>query len=62
MSLWLAIDLRLGGFGDAVRAKALRSNSYRESEHEVWLSFGSQTAAVCCDRRRWLKGVGRPTS
>ena len=42
---------------NSLRAKALRSNSCRKSDHEVWLSFGSQTAAVCCDRRRWLKGV-----
>ena len=41
---------------NSLRAKALRSNSCRKSEHEVWLSCGSQTAAVCCDRRHWLKG------
>ena len=41
------------------RARALHSNNRRKSVHEVWLSYGSQTAAICCDRRRWLKGVGR---
>ena len=41
---------------NSLRAKALRSNSWRKSVHEVWLSFGSQTAAVYSDRRRWLKG------
>ncbi len=44
---------------NSLRAKALRSNSHRKSEHEVWLLFGSQTAGVCCVRRRWLKGEGR---
>ena len=43
---------------NSVRARALHSNSRRKSVHEVWLSCGSQTAAVCCDRRRWLKGWG----
>ena len=43
---------------NSLRAKALRSNSCRKSEHEVWLLCGSQTAGICCDRRRWLKGGG----
>ena len=44
---------------NSLRARALRSDSVRKSEHEVWLLCGSQTAGVCCVRRRWLKGVGR---
>ena len=43
---------------NSLRAKALRSNSCRKSEHEVWLSCGSQTAGICGGRRRWLKGGG----
>ncbi|MFG5780101.1 hypothetical protein ACFIQF_23860, partial [Comamonas sp. J-3] len=41
---------------NSFRAKALHSNSCRKSVHEVWLLYGSQTAGVCCVRRRWLKG------
>ena len=44
---------------NSLRAEALHSNRCRKSEHEVWLSFGSQTAGIGCDRRRWLKGVER---
>ena len=47
---------------NSLRAKAFRSDRCRKSEHEVWLSCGSQTAGVCCDRRRWLKGWGRDTA
>ena len=47
---------------NSLRAEALHSNRCRKSEHEVWLSFGSQTAGIYSDRRRWLKGVGRPTA
>ena len=47
---------------NSLRAKALRSNSCRKSEHEVWLSCGSQTAGIGGGRRRWLKGVGQPTA
>ena len=43
---------------NSLRAKALHSNSCRKSVHEVWLSCGSQTTAVCCVRRRWMKGGG----
>ena len=56
-----AITANTGVRQNSLRAKALRSNSCRKSEHEVWLSCGSQTASICCDRRRWLKGVeGHP--
>ena len=51
-----ALTTNTGVRQNSLRAKALRSNSCRKSEHEVWLSCGSQTAAVCCDRWRWLKG------
>ena len=53
-----ALEANGGVRHNLLRAKALRSNRCRKSEHEVWLSCGSQTAAVCSDRRRWLKGVG----
>ena len=53
-----ALGVNAGAQTNSLRAKALRSNSVCESEHEVWLSFGSQTAGVCSERRRWLKGVG----
>ena len=36
---------------NSLRAKALRSSSHRKSEHEVWLSCGSQTAGVYSERR-----------
>ena len=51
-----ALEANGGAHTNSLRAKALRSNSVCESEHEVWLSCGSQTAAVYSDRRRWLKG------
>ena len=51
-----AVGANTGVRHNSLRAEALHSNRCRKSEHEVWLSFGSQTAAVCCDRRRWLKG------
>ena len=54
-----APEANAGAQTNSLRAKALRSNSVCESEHEVWLSCGSQTAGIGCDRRRWLKGVGR---
>ena len=53
-----ALTTNTGVRHNSLRAEALHSNSYRESEHEVWLSCGSQTAAVYSDRRRWLKGWG----
>ena len=54
-----ALTTNTGVRHNSLRAKALHSNSRRKSEHEVWLSCGSQTAGIGCDRRRWLKGVGR---
>ena len=52
-----ALGANAGAQTNSLRAKALRSNSVCESEHEVWLSYGSQTAGVNSDRRRWLEGV-----
>ena len=57
-----ALEANAGVRWNSLRARALRSNSHRKSEHEVWLSCGSQTAAVYSERRRWLKGVGQPTA
>ena len=58
-----AVGANAGVRRNSLRAKALRSNRRRKSVHEVWLSFGSQTASIYCDRRRWLKGVGeKPNS
>ena len=57
-----ALTANAGVRHNSLRAKALHSNRCRKSEHEVWLSCGSQTAGVCCDRRRWLKGWGRDTA
>ena len=51
-----ALEANTGVQTNSLRAKALRSNSVCKSEHEVWLSCGSQTAGVYSDRRRWLKG------
>lgn len=53
-----ALTTNIGVRRNSLRAKALRSNRRRKSVYEVWLSCGSQTADVCCDRRRWLKGGG----
>ena len=53
-----ALTTNIGVRRNSLRAKALRSNRRRKSVDEVWLSCGSQTADVCCERRRWLKGVG----
>ena len=55
-----ALEANGGAHTNSLRAKALRSNSVCESEHEVWLSCGSQTAGVYSERRRWMKGVKHP--
>ena len=52
-----AVAANTGVRHNSLRAEALHSNRCRKSEHEVWLSCGSQTTAVCCVRRRWKKGV-----
>ncbi len=54
-----AVGANTGVRHNSLRAEALHSNRCRKSEHEVWLSFGSQTVGIGCDRRRWLKGVER---
>ena len=54
-----AVGANAGVRRNSLRAKALRSNRRRKSEHEVWLSCGSQTTSICFDRRRWLKGGGQ---
>ena len=51
-----AVATNTGVRRNSLRAKALRSNSRRKSVDEVWLSCGSQTAGIGCDRRRWMKG------
>ena len=53
-----ALTTNIGVRRNSLRAKALRSNRRRKSVDEVWLSFGSQTASICSDRRRWLEGWG----
>ena len=56
-------NLRCSGMGCAAELPsrcALRSNSCRESEHEVWSLFGDQTQPLPCAPRRWQKGVGQP--
>ena len=63
-----ALATNTGVRHNSLRAEALHSNRCRKSEHEVWLSCGSQTAGIGCDRRRWLKGgptswtAGQPTT
>ena len=44
------------------RPMAFRSNSRRESEHEVWSLYGDQTQPMPCAPRRWQKGGGQPQS
>ena len=57
-----ALTTNSGVRHNSLRAEALHSNRCRKSEHEVWLSFGSQTAGIGCDRRRWMKGVCSQTA
>ena len=42
------------------RPMAFRSNSCRESVHEVLSLFGDQTQPMPCAPRRWQKGVEQP--